>query len=63
VRPTLAGLAVVETWPECVYQWHREGFDVPYGSELLAEGDIFEVRRFASAAPSRCSFIPKSRTR
>jgi len=23
VRPTPAGLAVVETWPECVYQWHR----------------------------------------
>src|ERR1700692_4553765 len=21
IRPTAAGLAVVETWPECVYQW------------------------------------------
>ncbi len=51
VRPTPAGLAVVETWPECVYQWHREGFDQPYGSELLAEGDIFEIQaiRFESA--------------
>ena len=51
VRPTPAGLAVVETWPECVYQWHREGFDLPYGGELLAEGDIFEVQaiRFQSA--------------
>jgi len=51
VRPTPAGLAVVETWPQCVYQWHREGFDQPYGSELLAEGDIFEVQaiRFDSA--------------
>jgi len=51
VRPTAAGLAVVETWPECVYQWHREGFDLPYGGELLAEGDIFEVQaiRFQSA--------------
>ena len=51
VRPTPAGLAVIETWPECVYQWHREGFDLPYGSELLAEGDIFEVQaiRFQTA--------------
>jgi GMP synthase (glutamine-hydrolysing) len=59
VRPTAAGLAVVETWPECVYQWHREGFDVPYGAELLAEGDIFEVQAirfgcaFAAAISSR----------
>ncbi|HEX8828097.1 MAG TPA: glutamine amidotransferase, partial [Xanthobacteraceae bacterium] len=38
IRPTVAGLAVVEIWPECVYQWHREGFDLPPGAELLAEG-------------------------
>src|SRR5262249_309682 len=51
VRPTPAGPAVVEPWPEGVYQWHREGFDLPYGAELLAEGDIFEVQaiRFDSA--------------
>ena len=51
VRPTPAGLAVVEAWPECVYQWHREGFDLLYGAELLAEGDIFEVQaiRFGRA--------------
>ena len=41
IRPTAAGLSVVEQWPECVYQWHREGFDLPRGAELLAEGDIF----------------------
>ena len=44
VRPTAAGLAVVNVWPECVYQWHREGFDLPPGAELLAEGDMFEVQ-------------------
>ncbi len=44
IRPTAAGLAVVETWPECVYQWHREGFDLPAGAALLAEGDTFEVQ-------------------
>ena len=44
IRPTQAGLAAVSVWPECVYQWHREGFDLPSGAELLAEGDTFEVQ-------------------
>ena len=44
IRPTAAGLAVVGQWPECVYQWHREGFDLPPCAELLAEGDTFEVQ-------------------
>ena len=44
IRPTEAGLAAVSVWPECVYQWHREGFDLPSGAELLAEGDTFEVQ-------------------
>jgi GMP synthase (glutamine-hydrolysing) len=44
IRPTQAGLAVVDVWPERVYQWHREGFDLPSGAELLAEGDTFEVQ-------------------
>jgi GMP synthase (glutamine-hydrolysing) len=46
IRPTAAGLAVVGEWPERVYQWHREGFDLPAGAELLAEGDIFKVQAF-----------------
>ena len=29
-------------WPGVVYQWHREGFDLPSGATLLARGDIFE---------------------
>ena len=28
-------------WPDHVYQWHREGFEVPAGAELLATGDCF----------------------
>ena len=44
IRPTEAGLAIVGVWPECVYQWHREGFDLPSGAELLAVGDMFEVQ-------------------
>ena len=51
IRPTAAGLAVVGQWPEQVYQWHREGFDLPRGAALLAEGDTFEVQaiRYGSA--------------
>ena len=26
-------------WPERVYQWHREGFDLPSGAEPLAEAE------------------------
>lgn len=26
-------------WPERVYQWHREGFDRPHGSTVLATAD------------------------
>jgi GMP synthase (glutamine-hydrolysing) len=58
VRPTAGGLAVVPTWPEYVYQWHREWFDLPHGAELLAESDIFEVHdplraRLRAAVSSR----------
>jgi len=46
IRPTGAGLAVCAGWPDNVYQWHREGFELPNGSELLAEGDTFPVQAF-----------------
>lgn len=29
-----------------VYQWHREGFDLPTGGELLAQGPVFENQAF-----------------
>jgi GMP synthase (glutamine-hydrolysing) len=32
------------SFPERVYQWHKEGFDLPRGATLLAEGDVFEVQ-------------------
>jgi GMP synthase (glutamine-hydrolysing) len=58
IRPTSAGLAVVDAWPECVYQWHREGFDVPSGAELLAEGDTFEVQAIRAGAAFALQFHP-----
>ena len=52
IRVTASGHAVCRPWPDYVYQWHREGFDLPHGAELLAEGDIFEVQalRYGPAA-------------
>lgn len=41
IRPTPAGRELVADWPERAYQWHREGFDLPAGAVLLAEGDAF----------------------
>lgn len=41
LRPTEAGRRIVPDWPHMVYQWHREGFDLPDGCELLASGDTF----------------------
>lgn len=39
IRPTAEGRAVQDLWPDHVYQWHREGFDLPPGAVMLAEGD------------------------
>ncbi len=51
IRPTEIGRAVTPVWPDHVYQWHREGFDLPSGAALLAEGDVFRVQamRYSSA--------------
>lgn len=45
VRATQAGsdLLPEELW---VYQWHKEGFEVPAGGELLAQGSTFPNQAF-----------------
>nr|WP_244314440.1 glutamine amidotransferase [Pannonibacter sp. XCT-53] len=40
LRPTDAGRSLM-TWPGKVYQWHREGFSLPSGADLLATGDTY----------------------
>lgn len=45
VRPTTPGRALMPE-PLHVYHWHQEGFDVPRGAELLAEGDDFPNQAF-----------------
>lgn len=46
IRATESGRSVSAAWPDHVYQWHREGNDLPRGAELLAEGDMFAVQAF-----------------
>ena len=58
IRPTAAGLALVDRWPEQVYQWHREGFDLPDEAELLAEGETFEVQAFRYKRAYALQFHP-----
>lgn len=41
IRPTESGKQLMD-WPEMVYQWHREGFTLPSGAELLATGHEYE---------------------
>lgn len=45
IEPTGAGCALME-WPRKVYQWHREGFATPRGTELLATGTHYEEQAF-----------------
>lgn len=47
IRPTAAGLDVCPDWPSHVYQWHREGIELPRTARLLAQGDLFEVQAFS----------------
>lgn len=58
IRPTQAGLDVCPDWPAHVYQWHREGFDMPSGCELLAEGDDFPVQAFRHGSVFGTQFHP-----
>jgi GMP synthase (glutamine-hydrolysing) len=47
VRPTEHGHRLCECqFPGHVYQWHREGFDLPRGATLLAKGQDFEAQAF-----------------
>jgi GMP synthase (glutamine-hydrolysing) len=59
IRPTPAGQALCPDWPDCVYQWHREGVDLPSGSDLLAEGERFPVQAFRHGSGYGIQFHPE----
>ena len=46
IRATAAGRRICPHWPDHVYHWHREGFELPSGAELLAEGGDFPMQAF-----------------
>ena len=60
IRPTdhAHGLCA-EPFPERVYQWHREGFDLPRGATLLAEGDDFAVQACGLGKAYALQFHPE----
>jgi GMP synthase (glutamine-hydrolysing) len=59
IRPTRTGLEIVPQWPDAVYQWHREGFELPGNSELLAEGDAFSIQAFRHGTGYAIQFHPE----
>jgi GMP synthase (glutamine-hydrolysing) len=47
INPTEHGHNICDCrFPEQVYQWHREGFELPDGATLLAAGRDFETQAF-----------------
>jgi GMP synthase (glutamine-hydrolysing) len=58
IRPTAAGRTICADWPDHVYHWHREGFELPAGSELLAEGSDFPVEAFREGNAFGFQFHP-----
>jgi GMP synthase (glutamine-hydrolysing) len=58
IRPTPAGLEICPHWPDHVYHWHREGFTLPDGAELLAEGGDFPMQAFRSGHAFGFQFHP-----
>jgi GMP synthase (glutamine-hydrolysing) len=59
IRPTPAGRGICSQWPDRVYQWHREGFELPHGAELLAEGDAFSVQAMRFGSGYALQFHPE----
>lgn len=45
IEATQKGAELMD-WPDHVYQWHREGFSLPDGAELLAGGDTYPNQAF-----------------
>jgi GMP synthase (glutamine-hydrolysing) len=58
IRPTVAGHALLPDWPSQVYHWHREGFELPAGTELLAQGEDFPNQAFRAGHAFGFQFHP-----
>src|SRR4051812_9619718 len=58
IQPTRAGRTLCPHWPDHVYHWHREGFDLPVGADLLAEGGDFPVQAYQYGNATGLQFHP-----
>jgi len=45
LHATPEGQALMD-WPSMIYQWHREGFELPHGAVRLATGDTYANQAF-----------------
>ncbi len=45
LHPTPEGAELLD-WPSMIYQWHREGFDLPAGAVRMAYGETYENQAF-----------------
>lgn len=60
VEATAAGQAICAApFPDHVYQWHFEGFDLPRGAQLLACGRTFENQAFRYGSAVGLQFHPE----
>ena len=59
IVPTSAGRALIGA-PLHVYQWHREGFALPDGAELLATGSDFTNQAFRYRSACGVQFHPEA---
>ena len=48
--------------PMLVYQWHGEGFDLPHGAHLLAQGEVFRHQAFVYRRAYGLQFHPDMTT-
>lgn len=46
LKPTEHGRQLMR-WPQMVYHFHHEGFEVPHGGKLLAEGEAYPNQAFS----------------
>lgn len=58
VQPTEAGRALFD-WPEKMFQWHRDGFNLPHGAELLATNEHFPQQAFRFGKAYGVQFHPE----
>ncbi len=60
VEPTADGHRICAApFPDHVYQWHFEGFDLPRGAQLLARGRTFENQAFRYGGAVGLQFHPE----